>query len=186
MLDEEPAAVDRRVDNVAADLDAAEFAAAVTADHGVMVAGQIVDLGPLPGLLQDEVDNPGIDLRPVPFSFEFPQVENIADQIEILRFGGLQEVVELGTLDIPAAQMGIGDPDTSEVHLLHSMSSLLRFALQRMLLRAYYGCVNNLLCCGYVLEYPWINLRGRSKGRQRDCRSVSEPERHLHSRKMKA
>ena len=94
MQDQEATAVGGGVDGFVADPDAVEFAAALVAQHGVVVARQVEDPGPLFRLAQDQVDDGRVGCRPVPVALDFPEIEDVADQVEVFRFGGGEEMVE--------------------------------------------------------------------------------------------
>lgn len=111
--------VDSDMDNLIADMDTVQRGADVLADDVVVIAREKVDLRAVFRFFEDKVDDTVVDFRPEPVLSEFPEVENIAYQIEMIGFGFLEKRVELVALEVSAAEVGIRYPETPEVQLLH-------------------------------------------------------------------
>ena len=114
MRDKEPLAARRRVNGLLADRDAAEGEAQVVPGGFVVVAGDVDDGGALARLAQHLLDDVVVRLVPVPAPLQLPAVDDVADEVEVLRFGATQELEERARLAPGRAQMGVGNPDRAE------------------------------------------------------------------------
>ena len=108
---QQAAAVGGDVDRVLHDLDAAELQPRVVAQPLVMIARDVDDPRALADLAQNLLDDVVVRLRPVPGFLQAPAVDDVADQIDRLRFGVAQEVEQKLGLAAAGAEMQVGDPD---------------------------------------------------------------------------
>jgi len=80
------------VHGLAADGDAAEREIDVMPRSLVVVAGNVDDLGAFARLPEYLLDDVVVRLMPVPAAFELPGVDDVADEIQVVRFGVTQEI----------------------------------------------------------------------------------------------
>ena len=113
--DQEAAAVGGLVDRLAEDGDPAEPVADEITKALVMIPRHQDDAGALAGLAQDLLDDVVVRLVPVPGLAHPPDVENVADQVQVVGLGVPQEVQEKVGLAAAGAQMDVGNPDGAVV-----------------------------------------------------------------------
>src|SRR3974390_631178 len=77
----------------------------------VVIAREIADLRPFPGLAQNLLDNVVVALSPEPRLSQSPAVDDVAHEVEVFGFGVAQEVEEKIGLASAGSQMDVGDPD---------------------------------------------------------------------------
>src|SRR6516164_5463460 len=80
----------------------------------VVVAGNVDDGRSLSRLAQDLLHDVVVRLRPEPAPTQLPAVDNVADEVQVLRFGVTQEIEKEERLTGGAPEMQIGDPDGAE------------------------------------------------------------------------
>ena len=111
MHDEEAPPIGGLMDRLFEDRDAAELHVGIVAQRLVMVAGHIDHLGALARLAQQLLHHIVVALSPIPAAPEAPAVDDIADEIEIIGLGMLQEIEEEFGLAALGAEMDVADPD---------------------------------------------------------------------------
>ena len=99
---------------LAANRDAAECEVEKMTGGFVVVAGDVDDLGALARLAQDLLHDVVVRLLPVPAAPQLPAVDDVADEVEVIRFGAPQKLEQAGSLAAGRPQMGIRDPDSPE------------------------------------------------------------------------
>jgi hypothetical protein len=115
MQDQKPAAVLGGVDGIELNIDAVEMDAGMFAELLIMIAGDINDAGAFFGLVDYPLHNITVQGRPIQTALEFPQVDNIADQIQIITVYVVEKVSQLFGLAAFGAKMSIGNPDRAIV-----------------------------------------------------------------------
>jgi hypothetical protein len=78
-----------------ADVDAGEVKVLIVPERLVVIAGHIGHPGAPFGLVEYQTHDLAVDGRPVPSRFLFPQIEDVAHQIEPVAFAVLEEVKEI-------------------------------------------------------------------------------------------
>ena len=109
--DQQAAAVGGDVDGLVLDDDAPEAAEGEVAENLVVIAGDVDDAGPLAGLAQQFLDDVVVGLVPVPGALEAPAVEDVADQVEEVGIGLLEEIEKKLGIAAAGTQMDIRNPD---------------------------------------------------------------------------
>lgn len=109
--DQQAAAVGGDVDGLVLDDDAPEAAEGEVAENLVVIAGDVDDAGPLAGLAQQFLDDVVVGLVPVPGALEAPAVEDVADQVEEVGIGLLQEIEKKLGIAAAGTQVDIRNPD---------------------------------------------------------------------------
>jgi hypothetical protein len=107
---EKGAAIHRPVHRFLTDEDIAELEVAEAPDILVVVAGNEGDGRARTRLGDNLPEHVAVELRPVRRPLEPPEIDDVADQIEIVTIVGIQEVEERLGLTVSRAQMGIGEP----------------------------------------------------------------------------
>ena len=79
----------------------------------VVIAGNVGDVRAFTRLAEHFLHNVIVPLMPVPAALQGPAVDNVADQIQILRFCVLQEFKQQVGLAANRAQVNIGNPDSA-------------------------------------------------------------------------
>ena len=85
------------------------------ADKHIVIAGDEYDARAFARLAQEFLNHIIVRLRPVPALFQLPAINNIADQINTLRFVVRQKVQQGVRLTILRTQMDIGQPQGAVV-----------------------------------------------------------------------
>jgi hypothetical protein len=80
-------------------------------DELVMVARDVNHLGLLAAFAEQFLDEHVIVVAPIPPELEFPAVNQIADEVEILTVHQAQEMQQLVNAGVPRAEMNVGNPD---------------------------------------------------------------------------
>ncbi|MGF6656117.1 hypothetical protein OKW34_006707 [Paraburkholderia youngii] len=111
MHDPQPLAGERRVERFAAHVDVAEREVAELARGFVVIAGHVDDLGAFARFAQHFLHDVVVGLRPVPAFLQLPAVDDVADQVQVLRFVVAQEVEQITGLAAARAEMDIREPD---------------------------------------------------------------------------
>lgn len=102
-------AVGRFVNGIATDFDVAEVHARVVAQTIVVVAWDEDDACSLARFPQQLLQHVIMALRPVWSAPNFPEVDDVADQIKMLAFDVFQEIEERGRLAIAHSKMDVGN-----------------------------------------------------------------------------
>ena len=79
------------------------------AEHLVVIAGDVGDLGAVAGVSEDEAEDLVVGGVPVPGFAEAPSVDDVADEEELVAGHATEEVGEEVGAASPGAQMGVGD-----------------------------------------------------------------------------
>ncbi len=77
----------------------------------VVVAGDVGDPRLLAALAQQFLDQRVVVIPPEPFVFEFPAVDEIADDVEVIALVGAQKIQQRVHLRVLRAEMHVGNPD---------------------------------------------------------------------------
>ncbi|MNO96293.1 hypothetical protein D3C76_879580 [compost metagenome] len=91
-------------------LDVAQDQLRIAAQEFVVVAGDVDHLGATLAHGQQAADDVGVRLRPVHAAAQFPAVDDVADQVDLVRVITLEELRQMLGLAIAGAQMHIGNP----------------------------------------------------------------------------
>ncbi len=111
MGDPEAAAIGGDVIGLGLEGHPAEYHVGVVAQHFVVIARHIDDLGALARLAQQLLHHIVMGLGAVPGFLQPPAIDDIADQIERVGFGVTQEIEKIFGFAAARAQMDIGYPD---------------------------------------------------------------------------
>ncbi len=106
------------VDVFADKLDAAEVEPGIVAERLVMVARHVDHARAALRPLEDGAHHVIVARRPVPALAQLPAVNDVADQIERLALGRLQEIEQQIGVAAGGAEMRVRDPDGAERHAL--------------------------------------------------------------------
>src|SRR3546814_1858936 len=101
----------RSVDRLFPDLDAAEIHAGELAEHLVMIAGNIDDVGAALGALHHPADDGIVPFGPEVALLHPPAVDDVADQIERFRIDMIEKVDQQAIVAAARAAMDVGNPD---------------------------------------------------------------------------
>ena len=112
--DEQAAAVARRVDRVARDLDVAELHARERVQVVIVVAGDVDDPRAFLALLQQQAQDLGVARGPVEALAQILDVDDVADEIEDVAARMAQEVEQQIDAAFARAQVDVGQPDGAE------------------------------------------------------------------------
>jgi hypothetical protein len=99
------------VKGFAANVDVAEREIAELARRFVVIARDVHDLRALSRLAQDFLHDVVVRLRPEPAFAKLPSVDDVADEIQILRLVVPQEIEQIRRLAAARAEVDIGQPD---------------------------------------------------------------------------
>ena len=113
MQDQQAPSVRRRVHCTLADMDVAENHAVVVTQQLVVVARYIGDPGAVLGLAEYRADHVVVQLWPVQSPFHLPDVDDVADEVEMITAGAAEELEEHLCVAAPESEMDVGDPDRS-------------------------------------------------------------------------
>lgn len=80
----------------------------------VVVARDVDYLGALPCLAQDLLDDVVVRWVPVPPALQLPAIDDVADQIQVSRFGTAEKFQQRRRLAPRGAEVDIRDPDGAE------------------------------------------------------------------------
>jgi len=94
-------------------LDIAQNQLRIAPQEFVMVAGDVDHLGAALAHGQQSADDVGVRLRPVHAAAQFPAVDDVTDQIDLVGVVALEKLRQVLGLAIPGAQVHIGDPQGS-------------------------------------------------------------------------
>src|SRR5690606_30832181 len=94
-----------------ADFDPAEVEPGELPEHLVMVAGDIDDARAAPGALENPPDDIVVRRRPVELLLQPPAVDDVADEIERLAVGGIEEIDQQPSIAALGAEVDVADPD---------------------------------------------------------------------------
>ena len=111
MHDQQTAPVSSDVNRVIHHLDAPELQLCEISQPLVVIPRDIDDPRSLADLAQQLLDYIVVRLRPVPGFLQPPAVDDVADQINRLRFGESEEIEEEFNLAATGPEMHVGDPD---------------------------------------------------------------------------
>ena len=111
-------AVGGDVDVFEADLDVAEGNAVVLAHRLVVVAGNQHHALAVAGAAQDLLHHGVLRGGPVDATVHRPEVDDVADQEQVVAFIVAQEVEQALGLAAAGAEMDVGDEDRANVHRL--------------------------------------------------------------------
>ena len=97
------------MDRLALDGDAAELRAAIIAHGLVVIAGNVDQVGAFAHFAQELLQHVVMGLRPIDAAPDAPEVDDIADQINLGRFVAAQEIEEGFGLTSFGAEMNVGN-----------------------------------------------------------------------------
>ncbi len=117
--DEVALAVGRRVHRLVLDLDAAEVLAAVLAQAFVVVAGDEHDARALAHLAQQLLQHVVVRLRPDGAAADAPEVDDVADEVDGVGVGLLEEVEEQVGLRRARPEVDVGDEKSAVLDHAH-------------------------------------------------------------------
>src|SRR5581483_155813 len=83
----------------------------IVAQHLVVIPGDVDDLRALARLAEELLHHVVVQLVPVPRAAQAPAVDDVADEIEEVGLGVLEEIEEEAGLAAARAKMNVGDPD---------------------------------------------------------------------------
>ena len=109
--DQEAAAVACDMDMLVTDLDLAEIFPQEATEHLVVIAGQEHHLGALARLAQQLLQHVVMALFPGPGALHAPDIDDIADQVEIIGFRMLQKIEQILGLTSLSPKVNVGNPD---------------------------------------------------------------------------
>ena len=112
--DEQAAAVARRMDRVARDLDVAELEPGERVQVVIVVAGNVDDPRAFLALLQQQAQDLGVARGPVEALAQVLEVDDVADEIEDVTARMAQEVEQQIDAAFAGAQVDVGQPDGAE------------------------------------------------------------------------
>ena len=95
MQDEEPAPIGGLVDRLPHELDAAENPAVVLAQGAIVVTRHVDDARALSSLVDDRAQHIVVRFRPIESALEAPEIEDVADEIELLDLDAVQKIQQL-------------------------------------------------------------------------------------------
>lgn len=114
MHDEKSLAVGGYVDRLAQDGNAAEAMRGKVAKAFVVVAGNVNDARPFARLAQHLLDDVVVFLPPVPGAAHSPDVDNVANQIKVLRLGRPEKVQQQDSIAATRSEMDVGNPNRAK------------------------------------------------------------------------
>ena len=89
------------------------------AEHIVVIAAEVNDLGvTLLKFLQDDADEAGVCLGPLPGAFELPAIDDVAVEDEFLAADMTEEVIYFIDLAFGSAEVDIRKDDGADVEML--------------------------------------------------------------------
>jgi len=109
--DPQTLARERGVEGFAAHVDVTESEVAELSRSFVMIAGNVDHLRAFAGFAQHFLDHVVVRLRPEPAFAELPSIDDVTDQIEVLRIVMAQKIEQIVRLAAAGAEMDIGQPD---------------------------------------------------------------------------
>ena len=74
-----------------------------------VIAGNIDELRSLAGLAQKLLDDVVVQLVPIPGLAQRPVVDEVADHVQLIAFGGAQEIEKFGGLSALRAKVNVGN-----------------------------------------------------------------------------
>jgi hypothetical protein len=104
---QKPPAVGGNVDKFFGNLDTAEMCSIVPAQELVVISWNVKKAGAVAALPQHFLDNIVVGLWPIPGRFELPAVDDVADQIDHVRFMKAEEIKQSLGLTASRSQMDI-------------------------------------------------------------------------------
>jgi hypothetical protein len=122
MHDQQLAPIHRAMHELAMDLEIAEHRAAEFAQVLVVIAGDVDDARALLGLAQDDAQHVVVFLRPEEALAHRPQVDDVADQKQIVDFDGFQKLEQQVGPAAARPQVHIGYEHRSQPDLLSIVS----------------------------------------------------------------
>src|SRR5215468_3894072 len=111
MDDEQAAPIGSRVHGLVAELDSSERERREVTSKRIVVARDVDDRRPLAYLAQDLLHDVVVRLRPEPAPAQLPAVDDVTDEVELLRLGVAQEIEKEQRLTGRAPEVQIRDPD---------------------------------------------------------------------------
>ncbi len=111
MGDQQPSPVGVRMNGFLQDLHIAERHVVKIPQQLIMIAGYIDHVHAMLGLAQDGSYDIVVRLRPEDPLLHFPDVDDVADQVEILAVDGIEEAQQMIGAAPAETQMDIGNPN---------------------------------------------------------------------------
>src|SRR5262245_7907698 len=115
--DQQQAAVGGAMDRLPRDHDVAELQIAEPPQVLVVVAGDQADNRARARLRQDLPDDVAVRLRPVRLAPQAPEIDDVADQVEVVAVVAFEKRQESPGFALPSAEMNVADPDGAIAHV---------------------------------------------------------------------
>jgi hypothetical protein len=114
MCDKIALAVGRDVDNLISHLDPAEMCPIVITQEFIMISRNVEELNAAAALPQQLLHDIVMRLRPVPARFQLPAIDDVADQIDDIRFMKAEEIEQALGLTASRSKMYIGYEESAK------------------------------------------------------------------------